>query len=160
MNQFWEARISQGREALQLLIKTQPSVAPGSRAELGYLIFKTKDFVTYLEVLRACHEAQINFDRALLARINQDNIEFRKRLEKSQAALNQADRLAREEAGQMIAYCDDPTEKYLLFRYNRNVIASIEKGQRYLADVSKLDDINPQGFLKLPIENKLTGSAD
>ena len=35
----------------------------------------------------------------------------------------------------MIAYADVPTEKYLLLRYNRNVIAGIEGGLNYVAEM-------------------------
>jgi hypothetical protein len=43
--------------------------------------------------------------------------------------------LARQIAQQMIHYCNIPTEKYLLFRYNQNVIGSIEEDQKYLKHV-------------------------
>ena len=33
-----------------------------------------------------------------------------------------------------IAYADSPTEKYLLLRYNRNVIAPIEKARNYVGE--------------------------
>ncbi len=35
-------------------------------------------------------------------------------------------------AGQMIAYADDGTERHLLFRFNQNVIASIEAGRAFV----------------------------
>ncbi|MDE0221626.1 MAG: hypothetical protein OXJ90_20330 [Spirochaetaceae bacterium] len=34
--------------------------------------------------------------------------------------------------GQMIAYTDDGTERHLLFRFNQNVIASIEAGRAFV----------------------------
>jgi len=54
--------------------------------------------------------------------------------------MDRADRLARAAAGQMIAYADIPTEKYMLLRYNQNVIDSIEKSRKYLADVRAYQD--------------------
>ena len=46
-----------------------------------------------------------------------------------------SDRMAKASAGQMIAYADVPEEKCVLMRFNRNVIASIEKGQKHVDEV-------------------------
>ena len=99
------------------------------------MIFKTENLITYFEVLSAIQQAKVALDRAWLAKSDGDPAWLRKQLGQCQAALDRADQLAREAAQQMIAYADVPTEKYLLFRYNQNVIRSIERCRKYLADV-------------------------
>jgi hypothetical protein len=49
--------------------------------------------------------------------------------------LDRTDRLARDMARQMTAYAAIPTERYLLFRYNQNVLGSLESDRKYLAQV-------------------------
>lgn len=132
---FWNGRAAQCREALELLRQARPKVLPGARAELDYVIFKTESFISYFEVLDACDEARAAFDRALLAKSKQDNTAVLKHLEACQAAMDRADRLSADAARQMVAYCSVPTEKYLLFRYNQNVIGSIERNRKFLAEV-------------------------
>lgn len=59
-----------------------------------------------------------------------------KQFEAAQAAIDRTDRLAQDVARQMIPYVDIPTEKYLLFRYNQNVISSIEALARTLRNAT------------------------
>ncbi len=132
---FWQGRAAHCRQALELLREARSKVLPGSQAELDYVIFKTENIISYFEVLNACQEAKSAFDRALLAIGTADTTEFRKQLRGCQAALDRAGRMAWDATGQMIAYAYVPTEKYLLFRYNQNVIGSIESAQTYLAEV-------------------------
>ena len=40
----------------------------------------------------------------------------------------------------MVVYCAVPTEKYLLFRYNQNVIGSIEAARGHLNQVLAFRD--------------------
>ena len=63
-----------------------------------------------------------------------DNAEASRQLEQAQAAIDRTDHLAREVAQQMIPYANNiPTEKYLLFRYNQNVIRWIENAREEIA---------------------------
>jgi len=133
--EHYENRAAQCREALDLLLQARAKVLPGSRAELEYVIYKTEGFISYLNVLSACSEAVVILDRAWLGLVDGDQVEFGIQLGVCRSILERADRLARAAAGQMIAYADDPTEKYLLMRYNRNVIAGIENAQIYVAEV-------------------------
>ena len=133
-----EKRAAQCRQALALLLQARDKVLPGSRSELEYVIYKTEGLIDYFDVLTACYEARIALDRAWLGMIDGDRFEFGMRLDQCRAVLDLADRLAREAAGRMIAYADDPTERYLLLRYNRNVIASIENGRKNVAEVIAL----------------------
>ena len=110
-----------------------------------YVIYKTEGFISYLDVLSACREAVVTLDRAWLGLVDGDWVEFGTQLEQCQAILGRADRLARAAAGQMIAYADDPTEKHLLLRYNRNVIAGIENAQKYVAEVVAFHKEKPAG---------------
>jgi hypothetical protein len=138
--QFYESRAGQCRQALKSLRQARAKVLPGSRAELEYVIYKTETLISYFEVLRASYDARVTLDRAWLAMVDGNWVEFGTQLHQTQAVLDMADRQARAIAGQMIAYSDDPGEKYLLVRYNRNVIGGIERGQSYVADVIKFHD--------------------
>jgi hypothetical protein len=71
----------------------------------------------------------------VLANISGDKAAKQKHLEQSLAAADRADRLAREVARQMIPFTNIPTEKYLLFRFNQNVIGWTEKYREALASV-------------------------
>jgi len=133
--QHYDNRAAQCRHALDLLRQARLKVLPGSRAELEYVIYKTENFIAYLETLRACYDATIALDQAWLGLVDGDWVEFGSRLEQCLAVLRRADRLARATAGQMIAYANVPEEKYVLMRFNRNVIASIEKGQKHVDEV-------------------------
>ncbi|PKO23894.1 MAG: hypothetical protein CVU38_01735 [Chloroflexi bacterium HGW-Chloroflexi-1] len=123
------------QQALELLQQASSSVLPGARAELDYVIFKTKNFADYLDVLAAGYKVVEAVDRALLARIKGNEIELLKELEQAQAAADRADRLAHAVARQMIPFAHIPTEKYLLFRFNQNVISWTEKARAELARV-------------------------
>lgn len=133
--QHYENRAAQCRKALDLLYQSRAKVLPGSQAELEYVIYKTEGFISYFNVLSACYEATVALDRAWLGMVDGDRVELGTRLAQCQSNLKRADRLARAAAGQMIAYADDPTEKYLLLRYNRNVIAPIEGARKYVDEV-------------------------
>jgi tetratricopeptide (TPR) repeat protein len=80
-------------------------------------------------------EARAAFDAALLAKNAGDTAEFSRQVEQCRMALDRTNRLAGDVARQMTAYADIPTERYLLFRYNQNVLASLESDREYLAQV-------------------------
>jgi hypothetical protein len=133
--EFYRDRAAVCRQALELFHKARPKVLPGARAELDYVIYKTDTFASYLNVLAACNDATVTLDRAWLGLMDRDWAEFGARLNECQESLNQAQRLAKEVAGQMMAYADVPEEKYLLLRFNRNVIAPIDVAQEYVGQV-------------------------
>ena len=136
VDEFWVSRADHCRKRrLIFCVRACSKVSPGSRAELEYVIFKTDNFVRYFEVLAASHQAKVSLDRAWLAKMDGDGLEFRRQLGECRASLERADRLARESAGQMTAYADIPTERYLLFQYNKNVIGSLQRDKNYLDDV-------------------------
>ena len=134
---LWRRRAGQYRAVVDLLRQARPQVPAGSLAELDYVIFKTESFACYFDVLQACEEARIELDRTWLARLDGDGAAADDRLERCRAACERAERGARAVAGQMIAYGDDKTERHLLFRFNQNVIASIEAGRAFLEGMSE-----------------------
>ena len=134
---LWRLRARQYRAVVDLLRQARPQVPAGSLAELDYVIFKTESFACYFDVLEACEEARIELDRTWLARLDGDEAAAADRLERCRAALDRAERGARAVAGQMIAYADDGTERHLLFRFNQNVIASIEAGRAFVEGMSE-----------------------
>jgi hypothetical protein len=133
--EFYRHRAAQCRQALDLFCQSRSKVLPGSRAELEYVIYKTQGFARYLDVLTDCCDATTALDKAWLGLVDRDWAEFGVRLNECQEDLDRADRLAREEAGEMMAFAGVPEEKYLLLRFNRNVIAPIETGRDYVGEV-------------------------
>jgi len=131
----WTGMAARYRQALDLLRQARPKVLPGAEAELDYVMFKTESFAGYLDVLAAGYEAVAALDRALLLRGDGDN-ETPQRFAAAQAAIQRADRLAQDVARQMVPYADIPTEKYLLFRFNQNVVGSIESLARTLRNAT------------------------
>ena len=134
----WTDMAARYREALELLRQAKPKILPGAAEELDYVIYKTESFAGYLDALAAGYEAVAAFNRALLLEGSGDEADMLKRFEPARAAVNRADCRAREVARQMMAYADIPTEKYLLFRFNQNVIASIEGLARMLRNAMAL----------------------
>ena len=134
---LWRRRAGQYRAVAGLLRQARPQVPAGSLAELDYVIFKTESFACYFDVLQACEEARIELDRTWLARLDGDEAAAGDRLERCRAACERAERGARAVAGQMIAYGDDKTERHLLFRFNQNVIASIEAGRAFVEGMTE-----------------------
>ncbi len=131
---FWDGRAVHCRRALELMRQASPNVLSGSRAELNYVIYKTENFITVFEELGAAEEAKAAFDRALLAMNAGDTAEARSQLDRTEAALDRANRLVREAAEQMIPYAHIPTEKHILYLFN-DAMPSHEAAQHYLSEV-------------------------
>lgn len=132
--QFWNGRAAHCRQALELMQQARPQVWPGSRPELDYVIFKTENFITAFELLAAVQETRAAFDRALLARTAGQREEAGELLERSRTALERASRLARTAAEQMIPYAHIPTERHILWIFNK-ALPSYEATLRYLDEV-------------------------
>lgn len=132
--QFWDGRAAHCRQALELMRQARPQVWPGSREELDYVIYKTENFITVFELLAAAQEARAAFDRALLARSGGQVAEVGQQLEHSRTALERANRLARTAAQQMIPYAHIPTERHILWIFNKS-LPSHEAARAYLAEV-------------------------
>jgi hypothetical protein len=132
--QFWDGRAAHCSQALELMRQARAKVWPGSREELDYVIYKTENFITVFELLGAAQETSAAFDRALLAMSAGETAEVGKQLEQSQAAADRANRLVREAAEQMIPYAHIPTERHILWIFNK-AIPSHEAARGYLAEV-------------------------
>jgi hypothetical protein len=131
---FWDGRAAHCRQALRLLQQARPDVWPGSRTELDYVIYKTENFITFFELLGAVQQTRAVFDRALLAINTGDQAETVKRLDEAQTALDRANKLAQRTAEQMLPYAHIPTERHILWIFNK-VLPSHEAERAYLADV-------------------------
>ena len=115
--------------------QARPQVWPGSREELDYVIYKTENFITVFELLGAAQKAKADFDRALLAWSAGQAAEVGKHLEQSRTALERANRLVRSAAEQMIPYAHIPTERHILWIFNK-AIPSHDAARVYLAEVT------------------------
>jgi len=135
--QFWDGRAVHCGQAQELMRQARPKVWPGSREELDYVIYKTENFITVFELLGAAQAARAAFDRALLARSAGESAEVGKQLEQSQTALDRANRLVRAAAEQMIPYAYIPTERHILWIFNK-AIPSHEAARDYLVEVIAL----------------------
>jgi hypothetical protein len=135
--QFWDGRAAHCGQALELLRQARPTVWPGSQEELDYVIYKTENFITVFELLSAALEASATFDRALVARSAGEAAEIGKHLDQSLAAADRANELARKAAEQMIPYAHVPTERHILWIFNK-AIPSHEATRAYLAEVVAL----------------------
>ncbi len=131
---FWDGRAAHCRTALQLLREARPEVWPGSSDELDYVIYKTDNFITVFDLLAAVQETKAVFDRALLAVSDGDKVAATRHLDETQTALDRANRLVREAAEQMIPYAHIPTERHILWIFNK-AIPSHQAERTYLADV-------------------------
>jgi hypothetical protein len=87
-------------------------------------------------MLGVAQEAKAAFDRALLAMSAGEGeaAEAGKQLEASRTALERANRLVREAAQQMIPYAQIPTERHILWIFNK-AIPSHDATRGYLAEV-------------------------
>jgi len=132
--QFWDGRRADCGKALDLMRQARALVWPGARKELDYLLFKTENFITVFELLSARQEAVAAFDRALLAWIDNDAAAADEQLERSRTTLERAHRLVRAAAEQMIPYANIPTERHILWIFNK-AIPSYEAARAYLAEV-------------------------
>lgn len=133
MQQFWTARKAQCQRALALLQTASPDILPGSREELQYVTFKTENLASYFDVLDAIQATRGTLDLAWLARCDGRTESSQKLLLEASAQLDHAFQLAQETARQMIPFSNIPTERYLLFRYNQNVLGSIDECRSQLA---------------------------
>jgi hypothetical protein len=133
--QFWDGRRAHCGEALELMRQARCKVWPGAREELDYVLYKTENFITVFQLLSAAQEAQAAFDRALLARSAGEAAETGKQFEQSRTALERANRLVRAAAQQMIPYAHVPTERHILWIFNK-AIPSHEAARAYLAEVT------------------------
>ena len=132
--QFWEGRAAHCGQALQLMRQARPKVCPGSRAELDYVLYKTENLVAVFELLATGQEAKATFDRALLAQSAGEAAEAGRQLEQCQATLERADQLVRTAAEQMIPYAHIPTERHILWIFNK-AIPLYQAARGYLTEV-------------------------
>ncbi|NUQ65684.1 MAG: ATP-binding cassette domain-containing protein [Pirellulales bacterium] len=132
--QFWHGRAAQCGQALELLRQARPKVWPGSREELDYVIYKTENLVTAFGLLGAGQEAKAAFDRAFLPQNAGETAELGRQLEQARTALDRSNRLVRTIAEQMVPYAHIPTERHILWIFNK-AIPSHDAAKAYLAEV-------------------------
>jgi len=123
---FWLERAEQCGPALDLFRKALPRVPKGSCPELEYVIFKTEDFILYFRVLNSIREAVASFEQAGKLEKTGYAGKAQEELIRCKDLMKQAVNLSREQARAMTAWRQNPTEKYLLLRYNQNVVANLE----------------------------------
>ncbi|MCI0621816.1 MAG: hypothetical protein L0387_09120, partial [Acidobacteria bacterium] len=121
--------------ALALLEQSRAQVLPGAREELEYLVFKTETYILHLRMTAAMLDSFISYDEAFRAKGRGDEQGMLGGLERSEFLFTQARRLAQETAGQIAKRTTDPTELYILFRYNVRFILPLEEFSKFLRNV-------------------------
>jgi hypothetical protein len=123
------------RQGLAYLEQGRANVLPGARRELEYVIFKTRSYISHLETVRALLAFHIAFDQAFRAKLGFDDKRMLDRFEAAEFDYAQAVDLARATARMVADNADDPTEEYILFRYNVRYLNPIQEFQKFVKNV-------------------------
>lgn len=133
------------KKALSYRHQAREKVLPGSRDELEYLIFKTDTYIPHLETVRVLLGGYMAYDAAFRARKKGDEKEMLLELDRCESLFVRARALARETAGQVAGKADDPTEKYILFRYNVRFVIPIAEFCKFIKNVVAFHHGEPTG---------------
>jgi len=113
-------------KSIDHLLEGESKIASGSRNEWEYLVGKTEQFILHLESVRTLLAGYFEYDKAFQAR-SKDEKDFLNQLEASESLFYQARNRSRAAATKIAAKIDDPTEKYILFRYNVRFVRPLEE---------------------------------
>ena len=124
-------------KGLAYLREARPRVLPGAREELHYLIFKTESYISHLEAIRFLLAGFIAYDRAFWAKLNRREKEMVDQFNRCQFFFSRARDQAQETAAQISnsRFVEDPTEKYILFRYNVRFLLPLEEFSKFIKNV-------------------------
>ena len=120
---------------LALLEQARSTVPSGAKEELEYLVFKTETYILHLQMTRSLLESFVAYDKAFRAKKQGNEQQMQDYLESSESLFTEARRLARETAEQIAKRTTDPTELYILFRYNVRFILPLEEFSKFLKNV-------------------------
>jgi hypothetical protein len=121
--------------AVTLLEQSRSSVPSGAKEELEYLVFKTDTYILHLQMTKAMLDSFVAYDKAFRAKRQGNKQQLLDNLESSEFMFTQARKLAQETAEQIAKRTTDPTELYILFRYNVRVILPLGEFGKFLKNV-------------------------
>jgi hypothetical protein len=122
-------------DALAWLAQARDTVPAGSRHEWEYLDGKTRQFISHLESLRALLAGFLSYAEAFDKKNQEERQRLLDALSRSEAAFGEARRRARATASMLASLIDDPSEQYILFRYNVRYLRPIEEFSRFIGNV-------------------------
>ena len=114
-------------QALAHLRQAHSNVLPGAQHELEYVIFKTESYISHLQSICAMLDGYVAYDAVVRSKLKGDRAEMVKRFDEFRRAFGEALELARKTARQQAANAQEPTETYILFRYNVRFVLPIEQ---------------------------------
>ncbi|MBC8871392.1 MAG: hypothetical protein H8E44_18355 [Planctomycetes bacterium] len=114
-------------QALAHLRQAQPDVLPGAQHELKYVIFKTESYISHLQSICAMLDGCVAYNAVVQSKLRGDRTEMVKQFDRFRGAFGEALDLARQTARQQAANAQEPTETYILFRYNVRFVLPIEQ---------------------------------
>ncbi len=112
-------------------------VSPGAQHELEYLIFKTETYISHLQTIRAFLGGFIAYDAAFRAKQKKDEKQMLDQFDMCEFLFSETRDQVLKTVKQLAAsaFVEDPTEKYLLFRYNVRFVLPIEQFGKFIKNV-------------------------
>jgi len=125
------------KRSLVYFYQAEKQILPGSRQEWEYLVGKTAQFILHLETIRSILAAFISYHKSFRAGAQDQKRQMLDQLGQCEFLFSQAREQARETARQLAAskFIKDPTEKYILFRYNVRFLLPIEEFCKFIKNV-------------------------
>jgi hypothetical protein len=111
------------------------TILPGALDEFDYLIRKTRNFAKHLEAVRYLLAGYLAYDEAFRLKQAGNSVDFRNALVEAEVQFQQARRRAEEAAAELVRLANDPSEKYILFRYNVRFLRPIEEFCRFVRNI-------------------------
>lgn len=130
-------------KALIYLKGARGMVLPGALEELEYLIFKTENYISHLETVRALLSGYIAYDAAFRAKRSGSSLEMLEQMDECEFLFNRARDLAHKTAEQMKANGDDLTEKFILFHHNVRFVIVLEEFCKFIRNVANFHHGQP-----------------
>jgi hypothetical protein len=127
--------IVQLKQGLGYLEQARGEVSAGARGELAYVVYKTRSYASHLETIRSLLGFYLAYDQAFRAKLRGDTKRLMQELDASEFHYAQARDLARETTRMVAENSADPTEDYILFRYNVRFLNPIDEFGKFVRNL-------------------------
>ncbi|MCI0625641.1 MAG: hypothetical protein L0387_29025 [Acidobacteria bacterium] len=117
------------------LLQGESKILTGSKNEWEYIVGKTRQLVLHLETIRTLLAGYLAYDKAFQSRRSGDEKGFADQLQLAESLFYQARDRSRTTANHIALNIDDPSEKYILFRYNVRFVLPIEEFCKFIRNV-------------------------
>ena len=131
--------------ALVHLRQARESVSAGAQSELEYVMFKTANYTSHLQTIHALLGGFIAYDGAFRAQKRGDEKTMQNQFSECEFLFSQARYLARKTARQLAnsKFVEDPTEEYILFRYNVRFVRPLEEFSKFIRNMANFHHGQP-----------------